>query len=249
MFPIQDDTPRRCPPIMTWTLIGVNVIVFLYETNLPRPMLEHFFYVFGLVPAKITRPGWAEYVGPDALGLWSFLTCMFLHGGWVHILGNMWTLWIFGDNVEDLMGPWRFLLFYLLCGIGASLLHIYINPVSTVPIIGASGAIAGVMGAYYTLFPRARIVILFPVFFIPFFFEIPAILYLAFWFLQQVFSGTLSLAAPFFASQIAWWAHVGGFLFGMSVNRLFIRWAGSRNCMRYKDEYRFFGLLEPYDRR
>ena len=149
---------------MTWTLIGVNVIVFLYETNLPRPMLEHFFYVFGLVPAKITRPEWAEYMGPDALGLWPFLTCMFLHGGWVHILGNMWTLWIFGDNVEDLMGPWRFLLFYLLCGIGASLLHIYINPVSTIPIIGASGAIAGVMGAYYTLFPRARIVISFQCF-------------------------------------------------------------------------------------
>ncbi len=247
MFPLQDSTPRRCPPIMTWTLIIVNVVVFLFETTIPKPMLEQFFYVFGLVPAKVTHPEWAKMVGLDVFGLWPFFTCMFLHGGWIHIFGNMWTLWIFGDNVEDVMGPWRFLAFYLLCGIAASLVHIFMNPNSTVPIIGASGAISGVMGAYYILFPHARIVMFFPILFIPFFFEVPALFYLAIWFFEQLFSGTLSLAAPVQSGGIAWWAHIGGFLFGMFTYRLFIL-RKKRACRRYKDEYRYFGLLEPYDR-
>ena len=247
MFPLQDSTPRRCPPIMTWTLIIVNVAVFLFETAIPRPMLEQFFYIFGLVPAKVTHPEWARMMGLDVLGLWPFLTCMFLHGGWVHILGNMWTLWIFGDNVEDVMGPIRFLVFYLICGFAASLVHIYMNPTSTVPIVGASGAIAGVMGAYYVLFPHARIVMFFPVLFIPFFFEVPALFYLGIWFFEQLFSGTLSLAAPVQSGGIAWWAHIGGFLCGMFIYRLFLV-GKKRACRRYRDEYRFFGLLEPYDR-
>ncbi|OCC16021.1 rhomboid family serine protease [Dissulfuribacter thermophilus] len=247
MFPLQDSTPRRCPPIVTWGLIIFNSLIFIFETTLPSPVLEKFFFMFGLIPAKVTHPDWARSLGLDVLGLWPFLTCMFLHGGWIHIFGNMWTLWIFGDNVEDVMGPWRFLFFYIVSGIAASLVHIFVNPNSTVPIIGASGAIAGVMGAYYTLFPKARIVIFFPVFFIPLFFEVPALFYLAFWFLEQVFSGALSLASPVSSGGIAWWAHVGGFLFGMLTNRLFIL-SRQRSCKRFKDEYRTFGLLDPYDR-
>ena len=224
----------------------MNCLIFFFETTLPGPTLEHFFYIFGLVPAKVTHPLWARTVGLDVLGFWPFLTCMFIHGGWVHILGNMWTLWIFGDNVEDVMGPWRFLFFYIVCGVSASLFHIALNPASTLPIIGASGAIAGVLGAYYTLFPRAKIIIFFPILFLPFFFEVPAIFFLAFWFLEQVFSGALSLASPFFSGNVAWWAHVGGFLFGMATNRAFIK---GRSWRRYRDEYRVFGLFNPYDRR
>ncbi len=227
---------------MTWGLIFINVLVFLFETTLPDPILERLFYVFGLVPAKITNPWWAKAVlGPDILGWGTFITCMFLHGGWVHIIGNMWTLWIFGDNVEDVMGHWRFLAFYILCGAAASLVHVFMNPVSAVPIVGASGAIAGVMGAYYTLFPRARIVILFPILFIPFFFEVPALFYLGFWFLEQLFSGTLSLSAPMLGGGVAWWAHIGGFIFGLFFNRIFI-FSSRRVLERYKDEYTAFGL-------
>ncbi len=247
MFPIQDSTPRRCPPIMTWTLIGINVVVFLFETRLPDPMLDRLFHFFGVIPAKVTYAISHGFLSLDFNVIISFFSCMFLHGGWIHILGNMWTLWIFGDNVEDVMGPWRFLCFYLLAGIAASFIHIFINPVSTIPIVGASGAIAGVMGAYYTLFPRARIVLMVPILFIPFFFEVPAVFYLAFWFLEQVFSGTLSLTAPFFSGGIAWWAHIGGFVFGMITNRLFIS-ITPRKCLRYKDEYNTWGVMRPQDR-
>ncbi len=208
---------------MTWGLMAFNVMVFLLETRLPEPLLERLFYFLGVVPLRVAHPVYASQTGWGTFWPWPFLTGIFLHGGWIHILGNMWTLWIFGDNVEDKMGPWRFLVFYLLSGIAASIIHIISNPLSTAPIIGASGAIAGVMGAYYTLFPRAKILIMVPVFIFPFFFEIPAVFYLAFWFLGQVFSGTLSLVAPLFSGGIAWWAHIGGFAFGMIINRIFVR--------------------------
>lgn len=139
---------------------------------------------------------------------------MFLHGGWMHLIGNMWMLWIFGDNVEDRLGHGRYLLFYVLCGLAASWTHILLHPNSTVPAIGASGAISGVMGAYLLLFPRARVITLFPLFFIPYFLELPAIVYLGAWFLMQLFSGAFSILAPGEGGGIAWWAHVGGFLAG-----------------------------------
>ncbi len=248
MIPIQDSVPRRCPPVMTWTLIAVNTAIFLLETQLPPPALEYIFYLFGLVPAKYTQFAWATDIAKGVTGLWPFLTCMFLHGGWIHVLGNMWTLWIFGDNVEDEMGPLRFLLFYLLSGIAASLIQIVTNPFSTVPTVGASGAIAGVMGAYYVLFPRARIILMVPIFFIPFFFEIPAVFYLGFWFLEQFFSGTLSLASSPYESNIAWWAHVGGFAFGIFFHRLLLWKDGRRPCRRYYDEYRPWGMMHPRER-
>ncbi len=248
MIPIQDSTPRRCPPIMTWTLIAANLVIFILETQLPKPLLEYLFYLFGIVPAQYTHMVWNGNIVHNAALLWPFFTCMFLHGGWIHVLANMWTLWIFGDNVEDEMGPFKFLIFYLLSGIAASLIQIFTNPLSTMPTIGASGAIAGVMGAYYILFPRAKIVLMVPLFFIPFFFEVPAVFYLAIWFLEQFFSGTLSLAASAQESNIAWWAHVGGFAFGMFLHRLFL-WRGQRRtCVRFNDEYRPFGMMNPRDR-
>jgi membrane associated rhomboid family serine protease len=171
---------------------------------------------------------------------------MFLHGGWIHLIGNMWTLWIFGDNVEDEMGPWKFLIFYLTCGLFASAVQIYTNPDSVLPTIGASGAIAGVMGAYYVLFPRARIIIMIPILFFPFFFEIPAVLFLAFWFLEQLFSGAFSLLGPKMLGGIAWWAHIGGFLCGMTIYRFFLDPSYCRR--RYPDHSRPWGLLVPRDR-
>jgi membrane associated rhomboid family serine protease len=153
---------------------------------------------------------------------WPFLTCMFLHGGWAHLIGNMWSLWIFGDNVEDVMGPWRFLAFYLLTGLLAGVTHYFLNLDSAVPTVGASGAIAGVLGAYFILYPRSQIVVLVPIFFFPLFFQLPAVTYLLFWFLSQVFGGAIAGLTSSQVSGIAFWAHVGGFLAGVVFHRLFI---------------------------
>src|SRR5713226_2329552 len=158
MIPIRDTIPHRHTPVATWSLIAVNAFVFLFfEVAQPPADVERFLYLFGLVPARFANPGWAEGVGFPIHTYWPFLTTMFLHGGWLHIIGNMWFLYLFGDNVEDRMGSLRFLAFYLLCGLAAGIVHVVTNPTSTVPAVGASGAIAGVMGAYVALFPRARI--------------------------------------------------------------------------------------------
>ncbi len=246
MFPIQDSIPRRSPPLMNWAIMAACGIVFLFELSLPPHLLERLFYMFGVVPVRYTHPDFAASLGLAPKAALPLFTCMFLHGGWVHIIGNMWTLWIFGDNVEDEMGPLRYLLFYLFCGLVASFVHIYTNPTSTVPTIGASGAIAGVMGAYYVLFPRARIILMIPIFFFPFFFDVPAVFYLAFWFLEQVFSGTFSLLAPSQGGGIAFWAHAGGFVCGMLTHRLFLRKEVYRR--RYPDHNRPWGMLVPRDR-
>lgn len=186
--------------------------------------MEELFYLFGLVPARFTHPEWAVYVGFPANSYWTILTYQFLHGGWLHIIANMWTLWIFGDNVEDRMGSLRFAIFYFICGSTAGITQLLTNPDSTIPSIGASGAIAGVLGAYLMFFPTARLIVLFPVVFLPFFFEVPAVLYLILWFFIQLFSGTAAaLAGPQQAGGIAWWAHVGGFVSGMLLCRLFAR--------------------------
>jgi len=222
MIPIRDTIPRQHFPLAVLALIAINVFVFIRELALPRDMTEQFIYLFGLVPARFTHADWAAGVGFPRTYL-PFLSTMFLHGGWLHIIGNMWVLWIFGDNVEDRMGPVRFLGFYLLCGLAAGIVHVLTNPSSTVPAVGASGAIAGVMAAYFALFPRARIVAMFPIFFYPIFFQVPAFIYLGFWFLTQFFSGTLAIATQREVSGIAWWAHVGGFGAGILTFWLFLR--------------------------
>ena len=223
MIPIRDTIPTRHVPFTTWTLIAVNLVVFFMELSLPRPALEQATYFFGLVPARFTHPAWAVSVGLPAHVYWPFVTTMFLHGGWLHLIGNMWVLWIFGDNVEDQMGPLRFLAFYLGCGIAAGLIHVVTNSRSIVPAVGASGAIAGVMAAFLALYPRARIVAVFPIFFWPVFLRVPAFFYLGFWFLSQFFSGTLAIATGREMTGIAWWAHIGGFATGLSTFWVFLR--------------------------
>ena len=247
MFPIQDSVPRRCPPFMMWTIMAVNVFIFLLETRLGPHGLQRLFYLYGVVPARYTHPEWASWVGLAPGAILPLFTAMFLHGGWLHIIGNMWTLWIFGDNVEDELGHFRFLIFYLLCGLAASMVQIYVNAGSTIPTVGASGAIAGIMGAYFLLFPHARIIIMIPILFFPFFFDVPAIFFLGFWFMQQIFGGTLMLAGPKEVGGIAFWAHAGGFICGMATIRLFR--AGARSCARrYRDEATPWGIWRdgPY---
>src|SRR3954466_15675973 len=235
MFPIQDSVPTRSVPVVTRALVLINVLALFFELMLPRQGLEQIFYLFGIVPARITHPGWAADVGFPAGTYWTIITHQFLHGSWLHLIANMWTLWIFGDNVEDRMGSLRFAIFYLICGSTAGLTQVLTNPDSTIPSVGASGAIAGVLGAYLMFFPTARLIVLFPIFFFPFFFEVPAVLYLVLWFFINLFSGTAALAGPEQVGGIAWWAHVGGFVSGMLLCRLFVR----RRRQSQPDEYGF----------
>jgi membrane associated rhomboid family serine protease len=232
MIPLRDKNPSGTIPLVTVSLIGANVLVFVYQLSLGAA-LPHFLVRHGLVPARIFSYG--ETPGPNLLPMaLPFLFSMFFHGGWLHLIGNMWYLWIFGDNVEDRLGHGKFLLFYLLCGFAAALTHVLLNPRSSVPCIGASGAVAGVLGAYLVCFPFARIVTLVPIFFFIQLIEIPALVLLAFWFVLQFFSGALSIAvtAQTGGGGVAWWAHVGGFLSGMvlikvhSPRRGFRGWRG-----------------------
>ena len=208
MFPISDVIPSRTTPVVTVGLIVLNAMAFLYELNLSDAELDRLARTAGTVPA--------EFSFADVL------TSMFLHGGWLHFLGNMLYLWIFGDNVEDSFGHARFLLFYLVCGAAAALTQVALHPSSTVPMIGASGAIAGVMGAYFVLFPQSRVLAgVFIIFFIDVI-EIPAIFFLGIWFLMQLFSGVGSLVQTA-DGGIAFFAHVGGFAAG-AVAGVVARW-------------------------
>jgi membrane associated rhomboid family serine protease len=223
VIPIRDDIRTRRAPVVTWTLIALNALAFFYELSLAPRELEQLFLVQGLVPARLSHPEWAAEVGFPAGGLLTLVTSTFLHGGWLHILSNMWILWIFGDNVEDEMGRFRFLLFYLVCGAAAGAAHWLANPDSIVPTVGASGAIAGVLGGYFLMHPHARVLTVFPILFIPLFFWMPAILFLLIWFLTQLLQGS---AASGLASDtvggVAWWAHIGGFICGAILHRMFL---------------------------
>jgi len=246
MIPLQDILPRRNPPIMTWILIFINIIVFFYEISLSPIEREIFFRTWGFIPARFFDKYFAVLVGePSYYKYLSFITHLFIHGGWFHIIGNMWTLWIFGDNVEDRLGPFRFLLFYLFCGILATFTHAIIYKNSITPVVGASGAISAVMGAYFMMYPLARILVVFPVFFFPVFFEIPAFLYLGYWFLIQFYSGLFSLAIPVSFGGVAWFAHIGGFVAGALIYRLFCK----RKYKFYLDECSIFGSLFDIDKR
>lgn len=217
MFPLKDTIPRIGFPSITWTLIILNGIIFLFEISIPKNILGMIFYHFGLVPARYSYAHRAFIHGLLFDDYLSFLTNMFLHGGWLHIIGNMWFLHLFGSTVEDRMGHGRFLLFYLLSGIASSVIYYMADIHSTIPAFGASGAIAGVMGAYIVMFPKARILTLIPIFFFPLFVELSAFVYIGFWFLLQLFSGTLSFASPATTGGIAWWGHIGGFIAGIGL--------------------------------
>jgi membrane associated rhomboid family serine protease len=218
MIPIRDTVESRNYPFINHLIIAVNVGVYLIQLS-QGARIDHFILLYGLVPARYSDPFLAGYFTLSQQ-IFSFLSFMFVHGGFWHILFNMWSLYIFGDNVEDRLGPIRYLFFYLLCGVASGLFHLFLNWHSQIPTVGASGAIAGVMGAYFILHPGARILTLIPVLFIPFFVELPAFFFLGLWFLFQLASASLSPAQE---GGIAWWAHIGGFIFGMICLKLFAR--------------------------
>ncbi|THB76086.1 MAG: rhomboid family intramembrane serine protease [Desulfobacteraceae bacterium] len=214
MIPIRDTQQSECFPVVTYGLIALNLMVFLFQLTIGLDN-EAFFYTFGLVPAKYTIPDMAVYFSNTNRFL-SLFTYMFLHGGFMHFFFNMLSLYIFGDNVEEHFGPMRFVLFYIASGIISAGFHFFLNAASPVPTIGASGAIAGVMGAYFLLYPASRILTIIPIIIIPWFVEIPAFIFLGLWFLLQFFNATGSGAG----SGIAWWAHIGGFIAGLVLVKL-----------------------------
>jgi len=215
MIPIRDTIQSKNYPIVNNAIIVLNVFLYLLELSKGNN-LDQFFFTYGLVPARYSLPDVAAYFtfGQQAFALFSF---MFIHGGFWHLLGNMWSLYIFGDNIEDRLGHVRYLVFYILCGLLSGLFHLAINWTSQVPTIGASGAIAGVMGAYLILYPRAKILTLIPIIIIPYFIEIPALFFLGIWFILQFLSAAVSSAE---AGGIAWWAHVAGFIAGIALLKL-----------------------------
>ncbi len=218
MIPLRDHNPTRTIPVVTVSIIIANVAVFLYQVDLmmhsPRAM-ERFVYHMAMFPAEVSHA-----FGPDAVR--SIFTSMFLHGGFLHIAGNMLYLWVFGNNVEDSMGHFRFLVFYLLCGLAAAAGQVMVGPDSTIPTMGASGAIAGVLGAYLMLFPTARIDTWIPVWWLFLTtIEVPAFFFLVFWFLLQVLNGLPALAFEPGTGGVAWWAHIGGFIAGVLLIPLF----------------------------
>jgi membrane associated rhomboid family serine protease len=204
MIPLRDVIPSRTFPLFTIAFIVLISVAFVFEQSLSPTALENFIRTYGVVPARL------EGV--------AVLTSMFLHGGWLHFLGNMLYLWIFGDNVEDRLGHGRFVVFYLMCGAAAAVAHVWMNPNSTIPTIGASGAIAGVMGAYFVLYPNSRVLALVPLIVIWEIIEVPAILFLGLWFLMQFFQGVGSMAAKagIETGGVAFWAHIAGFVVGMA---------------------------------
>ena len=214
MIPLYDTIRPRQFPFINWLLILINAAVFWYELQLGESALQDFIFTWGLVPAELVSNPPEEWQ--------TIFTSMFLHGGWFHVISNMWVLYIFGDNIEDRVGSIRYLIFYLLCGIAAAALQIFVMQGSSVPMIGASGAIAGVLGAYLISFPRSRIASLVPILFIFTIMEVPAFLFLIFWFVSQLYSGLFAMQGGG-ASGIAWWAHIGGFVFGLIAVSFFRR--------------------------
>jgi membrane associated rhomboid family serine protease len=216
MIPIRDTVPSRSFPIVNITLIIVNILVFFYELSLGSD-LPHFINKYGLVPASFIT-----FTGTDSFDrFYPLFTFMFLHSGWLHIIGNMLYLYIFGDNVEDRMGHFKYLLFYLITGLISAFSQTLISRYSTIPMIGASGAIAGVLGAYILYFPRSKVLTLLPIFFFIQIVEIPAVAFLLFWFIIQFFSGVASLAVTQSGGGVAFWAHIGGFIAGLILAKPF----------------------------
>ena len=230
MIPLKDDTPRSSTPLLNYFLIAANLVVFLFEISLGHRSLAVFLNTFGLVPARLSAvlQGPVQHFHTHVHGLapefalLPIVTSMFLHAGWLHIIFNMWFLWVFGRNLEDALGHFPYLVFYLTCGVAAALAQTLSDPYSMVPTVGASGAIAGVMGGYFVLYPRARVLMLVPFFFI-FFLWLPAWVVLGYWFVLQFVSGvgTSLVASEAQGGGVAFWAHVGGFLAGVLLVRLF----------------------------
>jgi membrane associated rhomboid family serine protease len=223
MIPLRDTTPANNVPVVNNAIIGINVVVFLLQMSQGAEW-NKFVFTYGLVPARYSIPQISAYFSAPQQ-VFSFISFMFLHGGFWHLLGNMWSLYIFGDNVEDRLGPLRYLMFYLICGVASGVSHLLLNLHSNLPTIGASGAIAGVMGAYFILHPRSKILTLIPIFFIPYFIEIPAYVFLGLWFALQFISATASQGQT---GGVAWWAHIGGFIFGIIFLKILLVLPGAQ---------------------
>lgn len=223
-FPIGDDNVKGGhKPLFSYSLILLNVLVFIYELSLDSEGAQHFIFEFGTIPLEI-------FSGQD---LFTMLSSMFLHGGWMHLIGNMLFLWVFADNIEAVIGSFNFIFFYILGGVCATLIHAGVNPVSEIPVVGASGAISAVMGAYLVMFPASRIRVLILILFTTAY--VPAILFLGIWIVQQTISGIGSLNVGLGPeSNVAWWAHIGGFVFGIIVGMIARKSHGHR--YRYVSE-------------
>lgn len=220
MIPLRDTQPSNSTPFVTVLLISINILVFLYQFSLDSFELNYFIATYGIVPVQLHST--------------SLITSMFLHGGFLHLIGNMWFLWIYGDNVEDVLGHFKFALFYILCGLAAGVIHVLLNFDSRVPTIGASGAIAGVMGAYLLKFPHSKILTLIPIFIFFTTIEVPAFIMLIYWFVIQIFSGVGSIGySNVGKGGVAWFAHIGGFVAGM----LLVRLLGSKERFRHRGDY------------
>jgi membrane associated rhomboid family serine protease len=229
MIPLRDNIPSRRRPYVTYAIISVNCLIFWLELS-SGPRLPEVAQLLGFVPGRFLT---LLRQGSLALAVIPMFTSMFMHAGWLHLIGNMWTLFIFGDNVEDTMGRGLFLLFYLLCGLASLFTFLLFAPASSIPLVGASGAIAGVMGAYFSLFPAARVLTLVPIFIVFTVIELPAYIFLGFWFVLQFFQGAVTVAGRTVEGGVAWWAHVGGFLAGMGLIRLFAP-GQARNLLRWR---------------
>jgi membrane associated rhomboid family serine protease len=221
MIPLRDSHPSNHTPIVTFILIAVNSLIFLYQVSLGEFEMNEFIHTYAIVPAKL------QYG--------SMVTSMFLHGGWMHLIGNMWFLWIFGDNVEDILGPFKYLLFYLACGVLAAMAQLPFNAGSQIPILGASGAIAGVMGAYLVKFRHSQITTLIPLGFIFLTRDIPATFMIGYWIVLQVISGVLDLGRAMDTGGVAFFAHVGGFVAGLVLIQL----VHSNNRYFNRQQYRW----------
>ena len=234
MIPIRNAVPSRYPPGITWILIATNFLVFLFQDSLSPYEFELLLRQFALIPAHYSEVASGE-TDLDAVDILPLFSMMFLRGGWLHLILNMWTLWLFGPTIEDRLGHGRYLAFYLACGLAASVAHVMFNPTSIVPALGASGAIAGILGGYMRLFPLARVVVVVPILFIPLFFEVYAFAFIGLWFLLQLLQSTMELLLPPSSGGVAWWAHVGGFVAGFALGPLLVR-SEQRYRVYYPDE-------------
>jgi membrane associated rhomboid family serine protease len=214
VFPFIDTAPRAARPVVTLAFIAINTLVFLWMRSLPPRTLSWVLAHAALIPAIYTEPGAARSAGLDPTNWWPLLTNTFMHGGWLHLISNMWFLWIFGPAMEARFGRLGYAVLYLAGALAASSLHLLTHPDSTEPVIGASGAIAAVIGAYALTYPTARVVTVILLVFIPLFLPIPALLFAIIWFVLQLMQGSLELMSPNLAPGVAWWAHIGGFGFG-----------------------------------
>jgi membrane associated rhomboid family serine protease len=219
MIPIRDTAPCHSTPLVTWGLMAVCIIVFVSMKLMPDQLSYRLLNLYGMVPIRYSNP----YYGLPFDYYLSFLTNLFLHGNWLHLIMNMWFMWIFGDNVEDRMGRLPFLIFYLVCGLLATFLQWYFDPTLAIPVVGASGAIAGILAAYFFLYPLERVVVWVPILFLPIVIHIPAIAFLGLWVLIQIDSATTALLFEGQTVDVAWWAHLGGFIAGSILYRFFLR--------------------------